>query len=126
MTLTGGFMKGKYAPGEVKMKNGFKKMAARMRSPSTVRVSITRPEEASEQACRCHSKKELEPLPDDELIRLTELMHCVPMTHMTMNKMIGLGAFPKPHKKVGRSRLWKTKDVQGWLDKLDNLNLAKD
>lgn len=57
--------------------------------------------------------------PGDELklLRLPQVLELVPVSHMTLYRMIGREEFPAPVK-LGRSSAWRYAEIKEWVDGL--------
>jgi prophage regulatory protein len=54
-------------------------------------------------------------LPDDALLRQTDLLTIIPFSHATLWRRVADGTFPKQVKLSDRVSAWRVGDVRKWL-----------
>jgi len=119
VALTSDFIRGKFDSAETQFKTRMKKMAARMLRPKTKKVVI-----GDDSFNNFYAKSHLTPrdTPNKEFMYSKDLMDTIGFTLTTLGNWINRGTFPKPTKKEGRLRLWKTMEVQNWIDNYRKIN----
>lgn len=59
-----------------------------------------------------------EPIPQDRLLRISQVKEMTGLGKSMIYRMIGQGRFPKQFKPGGAASRWSETEVQAWLDKV--------